>query len=222
MTDLKVYTFRDPSALSRAVVVWLYLDLGANILSGATAALSIRDAAHLSPDAPKDTPLPSDLLAGLAALGLLVTTAVVGFLVLKWIYRVSRNAHSAARGLTIRPPWAVGWFFVPVYFLWKPFKAMRETWQASTEPDNWKTVPVPAALRWWWGLFLAGNVLGQASFRTYIMATTLGDLSFSAGFDVAGAIVSIPLNLVFIGIVRELTQKQGAETGRPNTAPAIA
>ncbi|MET0272576.1 MAG: DUF4328 domain-containing protein [Phenylobacterium sp.] len=215
----KRYTFLDPAALSRTVVLWLYIDVVASLLFGAASILSLSDLARVPPDAPKDTPLPSDLLVGLVALLQLVVTIVVGFLILKWIYRMSRNAHAAVKGLEIRPPWAIGWFFVPIAFLWKPFQAMSEIWRASMRPEGWRTAPVPGVLRWWWGFYLVMNFLGQASFRTYLGAQTTGDLAVSGAFDVATAVLSVPLDLVFLRIVRELTRMQVVELTLGDAAP---
>jgi hypothetical protein len=196
MTGQKIYTFRDPAPLARTVVAWLYVHLGAVVLYGLASVLPLLG----------KTPL-IDIVVGLSALPILVVRLVVGFLVLKWIYRMSRNAHSAARGLTISPPWAVGWFFIPVAFLWKPFQGVREAWQASTEAANWKTVPVPSILRTWWALFLVSNFLSQASFR---LSLTQGGSDIASAIDAITTFVDAPLDLIFIAIVRELTRKQAS------------
>jgi len=138
----------------------------------------------------------------------LAACVVVGILILKWIYRVDRNAHSAASGLTISPPWAVGWYFVPFATLWKPFQAVREAWQVSTQAAVWQEVVAPSKLRWWWGLWLLSNVLGQVSFRVSMMGETLSSTGVSAIIDVFATVADVALDLVFIGIVRELTRLQ--------------
>lgn len=211
MADRKVYTFLDPQPLARTVVVWIWIYFAAVVLSGLSALIVVDRSA-------RGGALEEDLLiTSLPALLYLLTFAVSGFLILKWIYRVSRNAHSFAEGLQVSPPWAVGWYFVPIAYLWKPFQAMRETWQASAQPDSWKDVPVPARLRWWWGLWLVSNLLGQISGR---LATAV-DPSIAAMVDIASSLVDAPLCIILIGIVRDLTQLQTVEASH-RAAPAVA
>ena len=119
MTE-RSYTFRDPAPLARVVILWLYIDLAANLMLGAMSLWAFAEISGVDPQAPKDTPLASDLPLGLAAIVFLISYVITGFLILKWIYRVNRNAHSFARGLEVSPPWSVGWYFVPIAFLWKP------------------------------------------------------------------------------------------------------
>ena len=85
---------------------------------------------------------------------------------------------------------------------------MKQTWQASARPEAWRTVPVPSALRWWWGLFLASNLISQLSFRLTMMGDTMSMMQASTVFDVIAAALSVPLNLVFIRIVRDLGRMQ--------------
>ena len=211
MAAKKTYTSIDPAPLGRVVVLALFVDLAMSVVYGLSSLLAVADIAAADPTAPKETPLPNDLLVGGVALLTLATSAVVGFLVLKWIYRVNRNAHAMVPGLPISPPWAVGWFFVPIAYLWKPYQAMRDTWRASARrASGIRGAPIPDMLRWWWGLWLASSILGSVSLRVYMSSQTLGGLGASAWIDVVTSVIGIPLNLVFIRIVRELTALQVA------------
>ena len=145
--------------------------------------------------------------------------AVAGFLILKWIYRTSRNAHSAAAGLPISPPWSVGWYFVPFANLWKPFQALRQTWQVSTDPADWAAVGTPRRLRWWWGLLLTTAILSQLSLRVSQMGKTLVATTASALIDLVGVIPEVALALTLIAVVRELTQLQMTNLVKPNGRP---
>src|SRR5688572_6359973 len=49
-----------------------------------------------------------------------------------WVYRTYRNLPAlGAEGLNYSPGWAVGYYFIPVLNLFRPFQVMRETWRAS-------------------------------------------------------------------------------------------
>ena len=61
-----------------------------------------------------------------------------------WQHRAHANLWAFARsGLRFTPGWAVGWWFVPIASLWKPFEAVRELWKASdpgSDPLSWRSV----------------------------------------------------------------------------------
>ena len=67
-----------------------------------------------------------------------------------WQHRAHANLRAFARsGLRFTPGWAVGWWFVPIASLWKPFEAVRELWKAS-DPDSdavsWRSIRTWPAL----------------------------------------------------------------------------
>jgi hypothetical protein len=106
------------------------------------------------------------VLQAMLAIPLYITTVIL-FCV--WVHRTNRNARAlGALGMNFTPGWSVGWFFVPIMNLFKPYQAVKEIYQSS-EPDldqgRWYNVDVPATLGWWWGLWIIYNVLGQIDFR---------------------------------------------------------
>ncbi|MBO9558716.1 MAG: DUF4328 domain-containing protein [Caulobacter sp.] len=160
--------------------------------------------------------LPSDFsygafgrLVGFSIIGNLGVQFVAGVLSLVWIYRVARNAQRMARySLPISSGWAVGWYFIPIGALWKPFEAMEQTWKASLSPTGWRSIPTPALLRWWWGFWLAGGAggaliggLGRAGVNSPALTSAL--LVVVSGLVVAQCVL-------FNRIVRRLTDLQAA------------
>jgi hypothetical protein len=143
----------------------------------------------------------------LTVAGNLSVQVVAGVLSLVWIYRVSRNAQRLARyGLPISSGWAVGWYFVPIGALWKPFEAIEQTWRASTSPAAWRSVPTPALLRWWWALWLAGGAAG--GLLGVLGKIGVKDRAFaSAALIVISAIV-VGQCVLFNRVVRRLTDLQ--------------
>src|SRR5699024_6246763 len=65
-------------------------------------------------------------------------------------------------GLAHTPRWAIGWYFIPVMNLYKPFSVMREltlaSFHAVSNSDHWKLKKAPAYIIVWWLLFLGGNI----------------------------------------------------------------
>ncbi|MGR4862405.1 DUF4328 domain-containing protein [Caulobacter sp. LARHSG274] len=146
-------------------------------------------------------------VVGLLALGNLTVQFVAGVLSLIWIYRVSKNAQRrTGHSLPISPGWAVGWYFIPIGALWKPFEAIEQTWKASIAPLAWRAVPTPSLLRWWWGVWLAGGVagglfgfLGQMGMKSQIFTSSM--------LIVISAIV-VGQCVLFNRVVRRLTDLQ--------------
>jgi hypothetical protein len=104
-----------------------------------------------------DTALIFNGLAGLAA--------AVAFLI--WIYRASRNLRPlGALGQRFSPRWAVGWWFVPIMFLVRPYQVMAEIWRGSAPdvarltPFDWQAETVSALLKWWWALWIVSSIAG--------------------------------------------------------------
>ncbi|TCP34800.1 DUF4328 domain-containing protein [Sphingomonas sp. BK235] len=92
--------------------------------------------------------------------------ALAAVALLRWLYVIGRNAHLLAATSRYRPRYkprsAVIWFFVPFATLIRPFQVVLEFWQISHDPAAPARVPVPALLRWWWGLWLLAMTIDYA------------------------------------------------------------
>lgn len=109
------------------------------------------------------------------------------------------------------PGWAVGWYFVPIAWFWKPYQAMREIWQASVNPTSWREQPVTAALHWWWTLWIVPlwglSIVGWALGRNLDEA---GVETVEAATGLVAAILDIPLTLVLLAIIGAIHRMQVA------------
>lgn len=91
---------------------------------------------------------------------------VSGIPILMWIYRANRNARAlGAHNMTVSPAWSVGSFFVPIANLFIPYRAMKEIWQASRRPDDWRTGDKTSILlpAWWTFWLLNGFAVSIAN-----------------------------------------------------------
>jgi len=116
--------------------------------------------------------LRADLLETIfgSCLLLVFIATVVVFCV--WTYRVNANLHAlGASNLRFTPGWAVGWYFVPVANLWKPYQVMSEIWRASKSPSGWQYEVSSSIVGWWWFLWIISNV--QISWETSSQQETL-------------------------------------------------
>ncbi|ADU15087.1 hypothetical protein Astex_3455 [Asticcacaulis excentricus CB 48] len=75
---------------------------------------------------------------------------VSGIVGLWWIYVAARNADAIDDTIMqTTPAWAVGWFFVPILGLWKPYGAMKQIWLASQADSVNDPKASPILLIWW-------------------------------------------------------------------------
>lgn len=195
-----MHEYKDPERLTRIAVAATFAYMGFSLLLGAWAL------AELIAPAPFD----SQRLFAYAIVAMVSGTAMIACMVIvgMWIYRISANAHSISDEMTISPGWAVGWYFVPIMNLFRPFQAMKEAWMASHYRGNWQSEPAPGLLVWWWTLWLATSVLGNISLQLNLRSPDGTAPSAALVIDVIVAILDVPLCLVLVTMMRRLCGAQ--------------
>jgi hypothetical protein len=186
--------YKDPAPAARSASVALYAYMA---LSVASALL------NLSATEPGEgVPSLGDLLAIPAFLALLACFILVG----RFIYRTNANAHRLSTDMTISPGWAVGWFFIPFANLVMPYQAMKETWRESQEAAGQFDEVESPLLPWWWGLWIADNVVANLSF---MMGGRAPDaLEAAAWVNLIGGFLDIASGLVLIRLMKSLSRAQ--------------
>lgn len=194
-----MHMFKDPAPLTRAATIALWANMVLQALFALATLFLLPVGAH-----PEAT---AGFGVGLLAMAMLLAMIACFVLVGCWIYRANANAHSFSDYLSISPRGAVGWYFVPIANLFKPFQAMKETWLASHYRGNWHSEPVPSSMNWWWGLWIVSNMLGWLSFR---MGTGAPEETgqMVAVVDAVAAALNIPLCLILIGLIKDIAAAQ--------------
>ena len=155
----------------------------------------------------------SDLLQGGMAILFLLAWLPAMVVSLVWIYRSACNAHALSRArVHPTPGWSVGWYFVPLANLFKPYSAMKEIWAASSNPQDWKRLPTPTILQLWWFFWVTGAILGRVSFKMSMKAEDVGSLLQANLVGLVDSLWSLPLLVVFGVMVQRLTAMQLAAT----------
>ena len=201
MTALSSYQLQDTDNLKR----WLFASLCVYVLTDVSLLLTAFARA-------------SDGAQGVAAiihLLVLITTAVF---YLRWVFVSNKNARAlGATNMRHSPGWSVGWFFIPIAWLWKPYQAVKEIYQAS-HPDygaeNWSEAKAPGILPWWWGLWLFSGFLGQVSMRLAIKGMD------ATGIDALATLMDVVLVVIAIIMVNTMSdwQKQKRRAQRASIA----
>ena len=145
---------------------------------------------------------------GLEQVGVYLVT--VGFF-WRWILLAAHNVRAlGARGLEISPGWAVGYYFVPVANLWKPYQAMVEIWKATASPWTWQQEPGSALLGWWWTFWILTNLAGQLVFRSTMNPEFFGGYDGTVALSIISDTVDLPLCILAMLLVRKISQRQAA------------
>ena len=208
--------FRDPTDLTRTTKGFLYANIPLILVAVAANAranwwLSNRGEAapplaHVQVgDRVVVDPMPLleslvGLVASLTALLLVVTSVSV----LMWIHRANYNARQlGATGMKFTPGWAVGWYFIPIASIWKPYQAMKEICQASFNPRRWWDEERPALLPAWWALWLLATGAEGVSWSVSTEAA-------ESASDLVRQLLAIPLILILVSIINQVHRMQMA------------
>jgi hypothetical protein len=161
------------------------------------------------------TALEEQILASTNGFGLLfVASVVVGCM---WQFRGQRNLTLAGRpSLRFTPGWAVGWWFIPIANLWKPFQAVRELWSRS-DPDERSYV-----VRGWWvlGLWWATWLISNFTFWYDGGTTSVRDDIVVDQVAIVGNVATIASAVLAIVIVRAVAGRQARLQAWRSPAPA--
>jgi hypothetical protein len=203
--------FRDSGTLTR----WLVILLWANVALAVIAAVSgvfevklltdIQAGLTLAPGQAEANDLRQQVIAVVHMIQLI--TLIVVFCI--WIHRANYNARQlGAADMKFTPGWAIGWYFIPIMNLWKPYQAMKEIWKASANPTHWQDTPRGSILPLWWTFFLISNFLGNASLRLSLRANTLPELITAGSISIANDVVDIIASLLALTLVRQIHRMQ--------------
>ncbi|MEO0416977.1 MAG: DUF4328 domain-containing protein [Verrucomicrobiota bacterium] len=105
--------------------------------------------------------LNEDALTLIGIIGLSVSIGLLTIPIMMWIHRVSTNAHALGQGkksFDQTPGWSVGFWFVPIAAIWKPFISMKQIYNISREE------PIEqgsSLIGWWWACWLIYSFLGS-------------------------------------------------------------
>jgi uncharacterized membrane protein (DUF485 family) len=151
--------------------------------------------------APPDVAMTAYLLYGLFVLVWIAAAIVCCF----WLYRAYKNLRALGHTHTeFTPGWAIGYFFVPIVGLWKPYQVVSELWKKS---DPSESSGGSAIVAFWWLCFL---LLG---FANWMGATLISARVPDAGFPlvvlsmIANIIAGILFTAIIIGVQRRQEER---------------
>ncbi|MCO7188890.1 MULTISPECIES: DUF4328 domain-containing protein [unclassified Pseudoalteromonas] len=145
----------------------------------------------------------------IVAIFYLLVFSISGFLILKWIHRANYNARQlGAEKMEFTPGWSIGYFFIPVLSLWKPYQAMKEIWKTSHNPTNWVFEGVGSIVGIWWFLWITSTIVGQLSFRLSLDAEELSEFITANLVAHVAEVIAILLAVVTLRLIESIHKAQ--------------
>lgn len=214
MTSSLPVEFRDPTPLSRWLRFLLYSHMALAGLAVIVGLITLQFFASISSglyteEAAEQHGVVIDLTTGvLGCIQVIVNLAVV-VVFLMWVYRVARNVRAmGATDLTIGPGWACGYYFIPILNLWRPYSAMKEIWQASQDPAQWRSVEPSGILIAWWLFWVMTNIYDRVALRVSMKAEGVEGYLLATKLTLVSDILAFPLTILLLGVIGQIDAMQ--------------
>lgn len=218
------YYRKDPVPLTKFLKAMLWISLSVGVLSVVSDLfeMNLLSTGSISEAEAESNETRQEVVC-LLYLGVFIVTGIV---FLKWVYRANSNCHGFdAQGMKFTPGWSVGYYFVPIVNLYRPYQVMKEIWKVSKNPAHWQNEPGSPLLGWWWALWLISGFVGNATFHMQMKAETISNMKAATTASIISGIIDIPLCIVGVSLVsaifarqEQLVRKYGSS---PNFVPRI-
>jgi hypothetical protein len=198
---------KDPSGLTQALKIMLWIQLAVTVVSlfSDFGQMSLAVSGNITTEAAEANDARQGMI-GLLYAGVFVATAVI-FLI--WIYRANLNCRGfGAADMRFTPGWSIGYYFIPLLNLVRPYQVMKEIWKVSISPADWKNQQGSPLLGWWWALWIMSGFLGWLIFQMSMTVNSPSSLEAATAVSIAAALVDIPLIFVAISLVSTIFAKQ--------------
>lgn len=146
----------------------------------------------------------------------LTTFLVTTVFFCRWLYRAYGNMQTLARDNTFddrygafTPAGAVWAFFIPIFNLWRPHRAVSDLWYRSA-PDE--TAPVHAGIiTAWWASWIVGSIMTR--FSNKLLARAGEDLmliELGTSLSAVASLVMTAAAVAAIVVISGVERRQGA------------
>lgn len=195
----KIYRFRPMKTLTGLTLFFMALKILS--LAGLIACQSYKGLTVGTLDV-NDTTDPVILSYDILCLAYMATLVIAGLVTLMWMSGATRNTLAVRPGLKMSQLGAVGWWFVPVASLYKPYQYIRDIWVTAKGTPGRRGASSEQPLAIWWFTFLGGNIISSVVSRVAPESWIGVDIGF--GLTLIAAVM-------FFGIVRTIGQNQKAQ-----------
>lgn len=143
---------------------------------------------------------------GLLYLAVFLFSAI---LIGRWIYFANQNAHHLGyQNMQFTPGWSVGWSFIPIANLWKPYQVMQEIWVASSYHQKEDAEVSPPPLGWWWFLWLTSNISSRIAASVLLKAETIETFKLATFLSIFSDFFWLILCLTLLNVINKINHAQ--------------
>jgi hypothetical protein len=137
-----------------------------------------------------------------------------GVIFLIWIYQACANVRQLSeRPMKYTPGWAIGWYFIPIANLYKPYEAMKEIFEMSNTSRFGRSKP-SGIVGVWWMLWILSGAFGTIAARYYTHAGNLESAKTAALLSMFGNGLDIVLAIVAIMMIGQIVEGQAGLSKR--------
>jgi hypothetical protein len=204
---------------TRLLILLLKINIGVLVAAIIADIYTWYDYSKLAPEEDMgEIILASDLLSLLMAIIQAPFTIFLGVIFLRWIYRANANLHIlSSESMEFSPGWSVGWYFIPIANLFKPYQAMKEIWKIAHRgrPSN------SSILGWWWFLWILSILIGRIALKLTLKAENAQSYTSSAIGDGAANGIDIILTYIAIMLIMAVSKAYCSNYVEQSILPAI-
>lgn len=208
--------YRDAGVLAKCLIGFFGAMIVSNLIS---IGLSVMDLGVLTKmeqgiDPDEDSMVFMELAYGVNGLAYLGIFVVIVVLFCIFVHRANKNARAlGVTNLRFTPGWTVGYFFIPIMNLFRPYQAVTEIVKASdpevsyTSEHGWKQSS-SAITGWWWAAWLISGGLSRLDVRYYMRAETIDELKISSLITIVSESTSIIAAILAVLVVMTIHGRQ--------------
>ncbi len=139
----------------------------------------------------------------------LIIFLISAILIMRWTYVANYNVHQlGAQNMKFSPRWSIGYYFIPILNLWKPYQAMKEIWKTSKSPLSWESATASSVLSLWWLLWIISSIMGRVIFN---MSKSTNELTELLNLNIITQIsnmLDIVLAIVTLAVINNIYRMQ--------------
>lgn len=146
---------------------------------------------------------PFAIATGVIGLISFILVVVVMILYLRWQYQAQCNLYAIGRTPEYTPGWGVGYWFIPIMNLFRPYQNLKDL-TSKSHPD---LAPFPT-LGLYWTCWLCSNIVANISGRVSEVW-----LWFGIGLNVAAFVCQVVAAVLLVKLMNYVVEGQAAQTG---------
>ena len=137
---------------------------------------------------------------------------VIAILFLRFLYKAVQQAKGYTTPFTyVSPGWAVGYWFIPIMNLYRPFEVVKNLSKACGQQASGDGKPAVGEqlLSAWWAMFLISNAAGWALARSDSDFSSAAGITTYAEYSIGCNLLSIAAAVLFWLVIKKLAKALG-------------